>query len=95
MPVEFNIQVSHIFHELDIYFINRFNSATFLCLSKARICISNTICRDIFCIQLIQVFVHLIDFGGIVDHHCLNFLIIVKIHMLQLQIQTVASHSKY
>ena len=35
--------------------INWFNSATLLCLSKARTWISNTICCCLFCVQWIQI----------------------------------------
>ena len=40
--------------------INKFNPVKFLCLSRAWTWISNVVC--------------FVDIGGIVDHHCLNFL---------------------
>jgi len=60
--------------------INRFNPATFLCLSQASTWISNVICHAwSFCVQLrwemIVPFV-----GGIVDHQCLRFLFIIDLY---------------
>jgi len=49
--------------------------ATFLCLSQARNWISNVICYVFFgfnCLRL-ELNVNLVDIGGIVDHHYLNF----------------------
>jgi hypothetical protein len=61
--------------------INRCNPATFLCLSQARIWISKVICSGLICVQWVQlgweVIVCFVDIGGIVDHHCLNFLFII------------------
>jgi hypothetical protein len=61
--------------------INWFNPTICLCLSQARICISNVICRGLFCVQWLQlrwkVIVGFVDIGGIDDHHCLNFLFII------------------
>ena len=54
---------------------NKFNPATFLCLSQARNWISNVICYVFFgfnCLRL-ELNVNLVDIGGIVDHHYLNF----------------------
>ena len=53
-----------------------------LCLSQARTCISYIICHGLFCVQWVQlrweVIVNFVDIGGINDHHCLNFLFIIK-----------------
>jgi hypothetical protein len=62
--------------------INRFNSATFLCLSQARTWISNVTCHGLFVFCEFSLderwlLVLLILSGGIDDHHCLNFLFIM------------------
>ena len=57
--------------------INQFNPAILLCLSQARIWISNVICCDLyfkFNEFSWEVIVCFVDTGKIVDHHCLNFL---------------------
>ena len=57
--------------------INRFNPATFLCLSQTRNWIFNYICRDLFCVfSELRREVRFVDTGGIIDHHCLNILFI-------------------
>ena len=54
--------------------------ATFLCLSQARIWISNVKCHGLFYVQWVllswEAIVGLVDVCGIDDHHCLNFLFI-------------------
>ena len=62
--------------------INRFNSATFLCLFHAKTWISNDICRSLP-LFLCSVssgkrwLVRFVENGGIADHYCLNFVFIV------------------
>ena len=58
--------------------ISRFNPITFLCLSKAKIWISNVICSAFF--FGVEVIYRFVDIGGIVDHHCLNFLFIIILY---------------
>ena len=57
---------------------NRFNNATFLCLSQYKTWISNVISCGFVCIQWVQlrweVIVRLVDIDGIDNHHCLSFL---------------------
>jgi hypothetical protein len=58
--------------------INRLSSATFLCLSQARTCISNVRCYGRCCVHWVKVIGDcFVAVGGIVDHHCLNFLFII------------------
>ena len=62
--------------------INRFNPATSLCLSQARTWISNIMLLSlIFVFNELrwEVIVCFVDIGGIVDHHCLNFLFIIAL----------------
>jgi hypothetical protein len=60
------------------YHINRFNPRTFLCLSQARTWISIIIRHGLFMFNDLrwELIVYFVNIGGIVDHHCLNFLII-------------------
>jgi hypothetical protein len=55
-----------------------FNPTTFLRLSLARNWISNVIwpCLFVFSMFRWEEIVRLVDFGGIADHYCLNFLFI-------------------
>jgi len=56
--------------------INWFNPATFLCLYQARTWISNVV----FCVfshLRREVIVNFVDIGVIVDHHCLNFFLLI------------------
>ena len=82
-------QSVQVFNRLFIYVLlfeihlsleNRFNPATFVCLSQDRAQISNIICRGLFCVQCDQLRSEVIvcfgDIVGIDDHHCLNFLVI-------------------
>jgi len=64
--------------------INRFNTAAFLCLSQAMTWIFNVILRDPFVFSELKwgVIVRFVDIGGIVDHHCLNFLFIYHMYLL-------------
>ena len=59
--------------------MNYFTPATLFCLSQARIVISYVICQFIFefseCKGVVSV--GFVDIGGIVDHHCLNFIFVV------------------
>ena len=60
--------------------INRFNPATFLCMSHVSTRISNVICMSwtfVFTELRLKVIVRFLVIGGIVDHHCLNFLFII------------------
>ena len=56
--------------------INMFNSVTFLCLSPARIWISNAICHGFIFVKFIEVSgaCRFVVIGGIADYHCVNFL---------------------
>jgi len=57
--------------------INRSNPIPFLCLSQARTRIFHTICCALFLYSMAWVerwFVCFVYIGGIVSHHCLNFL---------------------
>ena len=65
--------------------INRFNFATFLCMSHVRIWIStpyfrgffsNAICRGLFVLSDLKR-VRFVGIGEIVDNRCLNFLFII------------------
>ena len=56
--------------------INRFDSATFVCMSQARTWSSNVICRGSL---LYSVKMRFVDIGGIDNHHCLNFLFTIAI----------------
>ena len=60
-------------------YINQFNPATFLCLSQTRTWISNGIGHGLFYVQWLRwkVIVCLVDIGGTVDHHCLNYVFII------------------
>ena len=60
--------------------INRFNPATFWCLSQDRIWISNAICRGLFVFNCLRwkVVIHFVNIDGIVDHHRLNFVFITR-----------------
>jgi hypothetical protein len=53
---------------------NLFNPAILLYKAKARTCISNVICRDIFVLSelILAVGVPFVDSDVIVDHHCLQ-----------------------
>ena len=55
--------------------INQFNTKTFSCQFQTRSWISNIICHDLLlvfkCFRW-ELFVSSVDFGRIVDHHCLN-----------------------
>jgi len=51
-----------------------------LCQSQARTWICNVICRHRFCVQWVKMSDDcslFVDIGGIVDHHCLIFLVII------------------
>jgi hypothetical protein len=58
--------------------INWFNPALFVYLSQARTCISNIIIMllSLFIFSELgwEVIVCFVDIGGILDHHCLNFI---------------------
>ena len=60
---------------------NRFNSTTFLCLSQTKTWISNVIYDGLFLFLFSElkreVIVRLIVIGGIVDYHCLSFLVLL------------------
>jgi hypothetical protein len=57
--------------------IYQFIPATYLCLSQARIWISIVICCGLFVVFWeLRWEIRFVDIGGIVDHHCLNFLFI-------------------
>ena len=72
----FYIYILLLSRRKDLDPINRFNSATLLCLSKARTWISNVICRGLSSVQWVQsrweVIVRFVDICWIDDHHCLN-----------------------
>ena len=53
--------------------VNRFNSATFFCLSQTRTWISIGICCGFFFVFSDSVVVHFVDIDGIADAHCLIF----------------------
>jgi hypothetical protein len=64
--------------------INRFNTATLLCLFQAKTCISNVLCRGLICVFIElswELIVRFVDNGGFVDHHRLNFLFIISIQV--------------
>jgi hypothetical protein len=65
--------------------INRFIPATFMCRFQASTLISNVNISWSFLCSVSrdddEVFVCFIDIGGIVDHHLLNFLFIIKIKL--------------
>jgi hypothetical protein len=57
--------------------INRFNCATFLCLSQARTWIFNVMCHGLFFVYsglMWEMIVHFVDIDGIVYIHSLDFL---------------------
>ena len=60
---------------------NRSNSTTFLCLSQTKTWISNVIYDGLFLFLFSElkreVIVRLIVIGGIVDYHCLSFLVLL------------------
>ena len=62
--------------------INQVNPTIFISLSQARTCIFNAMCCGLlklffmFNVFRQEVVVHFVDIGGIVDRHCLNFLLI-------------------
>ena len=62
--------------------INQVNPIIFMSLSQARTCIFNAMCCGLlklffmFNVFRQEVVVHFVDIGGIVDRHCLNFLLI-------------------
>ena len=61
---------------------------TALTLPHFGACLSDVICRGIFCVQWVQlrweVVVRFVDIGEIVDHHCLYFLFIIYVFALNL-----------
>jgi hypothetical protein len=58
------------------YPINRVNTATYLCLSQIRTLDFQSYLVVFIYVQWFQMKgVHFVDIGGIVDHHCLNFLL--------------------
>ena len=63
--------------------IKMLNPTTLLYLSLERVWIFNVTCHGLFHVQWFEVrgdctFVCFVDIGGIVDHHCLNFLFIMQ-----------------
>ena len=66
----------------------------FVCLSQARTWISNVICGGLFVLSKWrrEMIVRFVDIGGIVDHHCLNFLFIRYLWLvLDIQQQTLST----
>jgi len=55
-PTHFNLNIILMIPPViyNIYPINRFNTATFVCLSQTRTWISNVICRSLFYVQWVE-----------------------------------------
>jgi len=55
--------------------LNRFNPATFMCLSQGRTSMFNLIFRGLCMFRELrwEVIIRFVDISGIVDHYCLHF----------------------
>jgi len=82
----------------NVYPINQFYPATFLCLSLARVCIfqlpSVVVFFLAFCGFRWEVVAGFVDIGGIVDHHCLNFFLLFLMENI-FQLDLIRLNSKF